>query len=344
VNQFRIVWSVAALLVASSFLLVQVGVPGALGQSATPDVVSAPAPDWMFVVHGMQDPYTGALSNPQEPAPGMGYVGFDVEVVNASDQPLSFADNAVILRDDEGFSYRSGTVTGREPALSGRTMPAGEQARGWVWFEVPEGAKLREIVLVPTAPELRVGLDAVASIAGMPGATTASGDITPSPAAIATQPAPPTVTPLATEPPVAAATSTAAPAAPQAPTSVITIESAETPEGTVAATATPRATSTPVPVVTATPAIVTSAPTATAPAPESGIAPGSTVVTADSDANLRAGPSLDAEIIGTIPLGSELTVTGPAEAGDGTLWWPVIVVATGEEGYVAEELLTPLGE
>ena len=47
---------------------------------------------------------------------------------------------------------------------------------------------------------------------------------------------------------------------------------------------------------------------------------------------------------GTIPLGSELTVTGPAEADDDTLWWPVIVVATGEEGYVAEELLTPLGE
>jgi len=26
------------------------------------------------------------------------------------------------------------------------------------------------------------------------------------------------------------------------------------------------------------------------------------------------------------------------------LWWPVLVVATGEEGYVAEELLTPLAE
>jgi hypothetical protein len=343
VNQFRILWSMSALLVASAFLLVSTGVPGALGQSATPDAVSVPAPDWMFVVHGMQDPYTGALSNPREPAPGMRYVGFDVEVVNASDQPLSFADNAVILRDDEGFSYRSGTVTGREPALSGRTMAAGEQARGWVWFEVPEGATLREIVLVPTAPELRVGLDAVASVPGMPGATTAaSGDITPSPAVIATEPAPPTVIPLATEPP-AAATSTSAPAAPQVPTSVITIESAETPEGTVSVTATPRATSTPVPVMTATPVIVTSAPTATAPAQETSIAPGSTVVTADSDANLRAGPSLDAEIIGTIPLGSALTVTGPAEAGDGSLWWPVIDVATGEEGYVAEELLTPLG-
>ena len=101
-NQFRIVWSVAALLVASAFLLVQSGVPGALGQSATPDAVSVPAPDWTFVVHGVQDPYAGALTTPPEPAPGMRYVGFDVEVVNDSDQPLSFADTGVYLRDDRG--------------------------------------------------------------------------------------------------------------------------------------------------------------------------------------------------------------------------------------------------
>jgi len=342
VNQFRILWSVAALLVAGVFLLVQTGVPAALGQSATPGAVSVPAPDWMFVVHGMQDPYNGAPTAEREPVQGMRYVGFDVEVVNGSDQPLSFADNAVVLRDDEGFSYRSGTVVGREPALSGRTMPGGEQARGWVWFEVPEGATLTEILLVPAAPELRIGLAEVASIPGTPGSATAvSVGITPSPAATAPRVVTQAVTPLATEPPVAAATSTAAPAAPQAPTSVITIESAETPEETVSATATPRATSTPVPIVT--PAIIMSAPTATPPA-ESAIEPGSSVTNAESDANLRAGPSLDAEIIGTIPVGSELAVTGPAEAGDDALWWPVLVVATGEEGYVADELLTPLGE
>ena len=49
-------------------------------------------------------------------------------------------------------------------------MPVGERARGWVWFEVPEDATLTEILLVPTAPELRVGLDEVASIPGTPGA------------------------------------------------------------------------------------------------------------------------------------------------------------------------------
>ena len=166
VNQLRNLWWVPALLVASAsaFLLVQIGVPAALGQGATPGAVTVPAPDWMFVVHGMQDPYAGVLTTQREPASGMRYVGADVEVVNASDQPLSFADDSVVLRDDEGFSYRSGTVVGSEPALRGRIMPGGEQARGWVWFEVPEGATLTEILLVPAAPELRVGLDEVASI------------------------------------------------------------------------------------------------------------------------------------------------------------------------------------
>src|SRR5918993_4746691 len=336
----------SALMLTGAFLFVfaWIGRPAALGQSSTPAAVTAPAPDWAFVVHGMQDPYAGVLTNPQEPAAGMRYVAFEVEVVNASDQPLSFASNAVHLWDDEGFSYRSGAVSGSEPALPGRTLPEGERARGWVWFAVPEDVTLTDILLVPSAPELRIGLDEVASIVGETGSATTPG-ATPTPAAeaqAATEPAPPP----ATEPPPAA-TSTAAPVANQAPTSVITIEeSAETPEGAASATATPRTavTATPRPVATATPAIVTSAPTATPPPSESVIEPGGTVITADSDVNLRDGPSLDAAVIGIIPLGAELTVTGPAEAEGDMLWWPVLVVATGEEGYVAGELLTPLGE
>jgi hypothetical protein len=333
----------SALLLTGAFLFVfaWIGSPAALGQSPTPGAVTAPAPDWAFVVHGMQDPYAGVLTNPPEPAPGMRYVAFEVEVVNASDQPLSFATNAVHLWDDEGFSYRSGAVTGSEPALPGRTLP--ERARGWVWFAVPEDVTLTDILLVPSAPELRIGLDEVASIVGATSSATTAG-ATPTPATetqAATEPAPPP----ATEPPPAA-TSTAAPVTNEAPTSVIMIESAETPEGVVSATATPRpaVTATPRPVATSTPAIVTSVPTATPPPTESAIEPGGTVITADSDVNLRDGPSLDASVIGIIPLGAELTVTGPAEAEGEMLWWPVLVVATGEEGYVAGELLTPLGE
>jgi hypothetical protein len=104
VTQLRIQWWVPALLVAGAFLLVQTGVPVTLGQSATPAAATAPAPDWTFVVHGMQDPYAGTLTTPPQPAPGMRYVGFDVEVVNDSVQPLSFAGTGVYLRDDRGFS------------------------------------------------------------------------------------------------------------------------------------------------------------------------------------------------------------------------------------------------
>jgi len=270
----------------------------------------------------------------------MRYVGFDVEVVNDSDQPLSFSSNGVYLRDEDGFSYRSGAVSGRDPGLKGRTMPVGERARGWVWFEVPQDATLTEILLVPTAPELRVGLNEVASIAGTPDVVTAE-DITPSPEATATQAVTPVVTPAATEPPAAAATSTAPPAATEVPTSVIIVESEETTVGEVAATATPEPTSPP--EVTPTPAIVTSAPTEAPVVSATAIEPGATVVNADSDANVRSGPSLDADVVVTIPIGSELSVTGPAVAEGNSLWWPVVVVGTGEEGYISEDLLSLVG-
>src|SRR4051794_41926436 len=105
----------------------------------------------------MQDPYAGTLTTPPQPVPGMRYVGFDVEVVNDSDQPLSFAGTGVYLRDDQGFSYRSGTVAGREPSLAGRTMPAGERGRGWGWVEGPAGADPTQNPLVPTPPGPRGG-------------------------------------------------------------------------------------------------------------------------------------------------------------------------------------------
>jgi steroid delta-isomerase-like uncharacterized protein len=123
-----------------------------------------------------------------------------------------------------------------------------------------------------------------------------------------------------------------------------------TPEGTVSATATP--TPTPAPAPIATPA-ATATPTPTpAPAPiatpaaaaTTGIGPGSTVITGVADAFVRAGPGLNAAAITALPLGTELVVTGASVAADAFLWWPVRVVTTGEEGYVAGQLLTLLEE
>jgi len=46
-----------------------------------------------------------------------------------------------------------------------------------------------------------------------------------------------------------------------------------------------------------------------------GIRPGSMVITGIGEANVREGPSLDAAIIGTIPLGAEPVVIGPSVSG-----------------------------
>ena len=300
--------------------------PGARGQSATPSVVTAPVPDWRFVVHGVQDPYLGVLTSGPELAEGMRDVAFNVEVVNASDQPLTIANNVISLSDDEGYIYRSGNVAGSEPPLQFLTLLGGQRVRGWVWFRVLEDATLSELFLVVSAPELRLGLDQVASIPGMPSPTaTATPGITPSPTATATQPATPAATAPPTEPPAPTLTASADLTTTPAPTSVILDEPAETPEEEEAATSTP-------------------VETATAPAAATGIEPGSSVITGIADTNLRDSPALGGAIVTTLPLGTELTITGPSVIGDDFTWWPVTVVATGEAGYVVEDLLVPLEE
>jgi hypothetical protein len=64
---------------------------------------------------------------------------------------------------------------------------------------------------------------------------------------------------------------------------------------------------------------------------------GTTVVTTDA-VNLRAAPSRQAAIITELAAGTSLTVTGPAEWGQGIEWVPV-VTAEGATGYVAAEFL-----
>lgn len=63
----------------------------------------------------------------------------------------------------------------------------------------------------------------------------------------------------------------------------------------------------------------------------------------DNDVRMRSEPSTesDANIIGTLALGTELEITGPAVEGSGFIWWPVRNPATEEEGFVAEDLLDP---
>jgi hypothetical protein len=60
-----------------------------------------------------------------------------------------------------------------------------------------------------------------------------------------------------------------------------------------------------------------------------------------SELNLREGPSTDSARINTLPAGTELEVTGEFQEAGQCDWWPVRVVASGEEGYVIEQYLEP---
>lgn len=135
----------------------------ALAQEGTPSaaegemVGQAEMPRWVFVVLVLQDPYTGVLTRPAEPEPGIRYIGAEVVIENQSDQPLEFAASDVRLRDEQGVEYSSSSaVIGEEPKLTGQNLPDGERTRGWVWFAIPEDAVITELRFIAPPPQLRV--------------------------------------------------------------------------------------------------------------------------------------------------------------------------------------------
>ena len=70
-------------------------------------------------------------------------------------------------------------------------------------------------------------------------------------------------------------------------------------------------------------------------------AEGSTVVTIDT-VNLRAAPSRQGDILGELPAGTTLAVTGPAQQAQGLSWVPV-TTTEGVFGYVAADFIAPAG-
>ncbi len=66
---------------------------------------------------------------------------------------------------------------------------------------------------------------------------------------------------------------------------------------------------------------------------------GGTAVVVETGVNLRAEASTASEVVTVLDGGTEVTVTGPAEEGDGLVWWPV-EDADGNTGYVAEDFLS----
>ncbi|MGC4107594.1 MAG: DUF4352 domain-containing protein [Thermomicrobiales bacterium] len=66
---------------------------------------------------------------------------------------------------------------------------------------------------------------------------------------------------------------------------------------------------------------------------------GDTVVTTDSQINLRAEPSPSGQIVAELTKDTHLTVTGDGVEAGGYLWYPVTVVETGDSGYVVSTFL-----
>ncbi len=52
--------------------------------------------------------------------------------------------------------------------------------------------------------------------------------------------------------------------------------------------------------------------------------------TVNDNLNVRTGPDKDSELIATLPMGSEVAITGMPESGTGLEWWPIEVEAGGE--------------
>jgi hypothetical protein len=125
---------------------------------AQPGTERVAAPSWFFVVHGIQDPYTGQMQVPQAIPLGMRYAAAEVEIVNDADQSLSFTPLDIRLRDDAGVEYRGGSAIGGEPMINPRNLNPGERSRGWVWFTLPEASNVVEIAYVGPQPQFRVPL------------------------------------------------------------------------------------------------------------------------------------------------------------------------------------------
>mgnify|MGYP000613190063 CR=1 FL=1 len=121
-----------------------------------PQRVAAPA--WSFGLYQVQDPYLGTIQAPQTPPIGTRYVAAEVEIDNASDQPLAFTPAEIRLRDAAGVEYRGGSALGTEPSINARNLNGGERSRGWVWFTIGADVTLADLVYVGPQPQFRVSL------------------------------------------------------------------------------------------------------------------------------------------------------------------------------------------
>jgi hypothetical protein len=133
----------------------------AMARQGTPTqtvIGQAEAPAWAFGVYAIQDPYAGQIIQPQTAPAGTRYIAAEVQIDNASDQPLNFNPLEIRLRDAAGTEYRGGSAVGSEAYLSSRNLNGGERSHGWVWFTVPLEVQIVEIAYYGPQPVFKVAL------------------------------------------------------------------------------------------------------------------------------------------------------------------------------------------
>lgn len=79
----------------------------------------------------------------------------------------------------------------------------------------------------------------------------------------------------------------------------------------------------------------------TEPASDFVAATGDVVVTSEDLVNLRSDASTSGDILQELPLGTELEIAAEAVEADGYTWYQVIVIETGETGFVVADYLEP---
>ncbi len=157
-------WGLAVLIAVGALVTSAAGPPVA-GPSApatdtahqgTPVAVAEPAA-WTFAIYDFRDPYAGDIQQPE--IPGTRVVGAEVEVVNRSTQSLTLHLSNMRLHTDSDLTYPAGLVIGHpedgdqlSPKLVEGVVEGGDTARGWVWWRVPEGAKLVDVRFFPSPP------------------------------------------------------------------------------------------------------------------------------------------------------------------------------------------------
>jgi hypothetical protein len=97
---------------------------------------------------GVEDPAKPGVL--YQPSTGQRLVAVDVVVGNVSGDPLSVNLLSAVLIDQDGFTYQP-ELGGRDGQLPTLDAFPGERARGWIAFEIPEGAVVTSLRYSPGA-------------------------------------------------------------------------------------------------------------------------------------------------------------------------------------------------